>query len=103
MQAWIIDHYDTGHICNNCANGAAGILFAIILFVFPITLSLLTIKEAPVFGAYIYCLLLLSLSGYVITINRRSCHQPMRPRMRRRWHPETETRSCHPARSKRRH
>jgi hypothetical protein len=66
MQAWIIDHYDAGHICNNCANGAAGILFAILLFVFPITLSLLTKKEAPVFGAYIYFLLLLSLSGYVV-------------------------------------
>ena len=101
MQAWIIDHYDTDHICNNCANGAAGILFAILLFVFPITLSLLTKKEAPVFGAYIYCLLLLSLSGYVITINRRSYHQPMRPHMRGAGHPET--RSCHPARSKRRH
>ena len=54
MQAWIIDHYDTDHICNNCANGAAGILFAILLFVFPITLSLLTKKESPcIRGLYI--------------------------------------------------
>ena len=89
--------------CNIHASGPVGIVYAIGILVIPVTYSLLTKKEAPVFGAYIYCLLLLSLSGYVITINRRSCHQPMRPCMRRRWHPETETRSCHPARSKRRH
>lgn len=22
MQAWITDHYDAGHICNNCAKGS---------------------------------------------------------------------------------
>lgn len=28
MQALIADHYDARHICTNCANGAAGIVFA---------------------------------------------------------------------------
>jgi hypothetical protein len=52
--------------CNIHASGPVGIVYAIGILVIPITYSILTKKEAPVFGAYIYCLLLLSLAGYVV-------------------------------------
>ena len=55
-----------------CANRAAGILFAISFFVFPITLYLLTKRKAPEIGACAWYLLLLSLAGYVSTVNLRN-------------------------------
>jgi hypothetical protein len=51
--------------CKYRARGPAGTVYARDLFVIPVTLYLLTKRKAPVIGACVWCLLLLSLAGYV--------------------------------------
>jgi predicted tellurium resistance membrane protein TerC len=70
--------------CNIYASGPVGMVCAIGILVMPVTYSLLT-KEKPLYsGLVCVCLLLLSLAGYALTINRRSYRRPMhRPKRRR--------------------
>ena len=57
--------------CKYRAMGPAGTVYARDLFVIPVTLSLLTKRKAPEIGACAWCLLLLSLAGYVSAGSKR--------------------------------